>query len=330
MSRQKYDPETYPSASERLKAVTDKLEAGVSEVFQSGKFENYLQTMSQFHRYSFNNVLLIAMQFPGASHVAGFNDWKRKFGRTVKKGERGIKILAPCSYTILVESEMIDPVTQSPILDSKGNPIVKQTPVDARRFKVVTVFDVSQTEGKELPEIAAELTGSVERYEEISGALEKLSPYPIQFADLPGEAKGCCNYAEERITIQPGMSEAQTLKTKIHEVAHAKLHAKIEGDGFLGDTPLKVRETREVEAESVAYVVCQHFGIDTSDYSFGYIAGWSHGKELTELKSSLKLIRDTAAELISGIEGPELEQQRPKRPREVPRHKSKKQRQNVR
>lgn len=315
-----YDPETYPTPAERLKAVTDQLEAGVSDVFQSERYEEYLRTMSKFHHYSFGNVLLIAMQFPGASHVAGLHDWRKKFGRRVKKGEKGIKILAPCSFAATLEIEKLDPVTRLPVLDQNGTPAVERVPYDAKRFCVVTVFDISQTEGEALPNIVSELDGSVGRYEEISAALEKLSPYPFQFEDLPGEAKGCCIYNEQRIIIRPGMSEAQTLKTKIHEVAHAKLHAEPIGDGFFGDTPMEVRREREVEAESVAYVVCQHFGVDTSDYSFGYIAGWSHGKELAELKSSLDLIRNTAAELIDGIEGRE-----PERPKPPPRRRVSKQ-----
>lgn len=321
MSRQKYDPKSYPSQEDRLKAVTDKLEAGVSEVFQSGKFEDYLRTMSQFHHYSFNNILLIAMQHPGASRVAGYNDWIKKFDRHVKKGEKSIKILAPCAFSAMLEMEELDPVTQQPVLDKRGNPVVKSVPIGAKRFKVVSVYDISQTEGKELPEIAVELTGNAERYEEIFSALKKVSPFPIQFGNLPNGAKGCCNYAENFIVVQNGMSEVQTLKTMVHEIAHAKLHSEVHGDGFLGDTPRSVRETREVEAESVAYVVCQHFGIDTSDYSFGYIAGWSNGKELEELKSSLGRIRNAAAELIEGIEGPTLEHAEA-RPRKGPPRRS--------
>jgi len=312
-----FDPSMYPSPAERLKAVTDQLKAGVSDVFQSGKYENYLRTMSQFHNYSSGNILLIAMQFPAASQVAGFNDWKKKFGRNVKKGEKGIKILAPCVFTAMLEVEKLDPMTLLPVLDKNGDPAVERIPYDPKRFRVVTVFDISQTEGEKLPDIVSDLDGSVDRYKEISAALEKLSPYPIQFGGLPGIAKGCCNYSEQRIIIRPGMSEAQTLETKIHEIAHAKLHANQPPDVLIEIDSKNDRHSREVEAESVAYVVCQHFGVDTSDYSFGYIAGWSKGKELAELKSSLNLIRDTAAELIDGIEGRE-----PERPRAPPRRHS--------
>lgn len=296
--------EAYPSREERLRAVTDKLEAGVSELFEGGRFADYLRTMSRFHRYSFGNILLIAMQFPGASQVAGFHDWKKKFERNVKKGEKGIKILAPCSFRGTVEWPKLDPVTRQPIMDADGNPVMERKPAGPSRFTVVTVFDVSQTEGKELPTIVSDLTGPVKQYEHIIGALGKLSPVPIVFEDIPSPtAKGYFSNAEGRIVVRPGMSEAQTLKTMIHEVAHAKLHAEPVEAALSPDANKKDRHTKEVEAESVAYVVCQHFGVDTSDYTFGYVAGWSKGKELAELKASLDTIRATAAELIDGIEG---------------------------
>lgn len=330
MSRREHKPEM--PTDDPLKAATDLLEAGVSEVFQSGKYEDYLRTISKFHRYSANNALLIALQCPTATFVAGYNDWRNKFHRHVREHEHGFKILAPCSFSATMKIEKMDPVTKRPVLDEKGNPVIEKVPIAPRRFRVATVFDISQTEGEELPEIAKELTASVERYEEITTALKKLSPYTIQFENLPGEAKGCCNNANSLITIQPGMSEAQTLKTMIHEIAHAKLHSTPIGDGFMGDTPLSERRKREVEAESVAFVVCQHFGIDTSDYSFGYVADWSRGKELKELKSSLNVIRDTAAEIIEGIEGPALDQQKQYHPRKAPRRSParKKRRETVR
>lgn len=276
--------------------------------------------MSKFHHYSFGNILLIAMQFPAATHVAGYNDWKKNFERNVKKGEKGIKILAPCSFTAVMEVEKIDPATRRPVLDANGQPVTERIPIGANRFKVVTVFDVSQTEGKELPTIAIELTGDVEQYTAITGKLEKLSPVPIAYEDFPGTAKGYFSRMEERIVIRPGMSEAQTLKTMIHEIAHAKLHADPADTGIFPDENKKDRHTREVEAESVAYVVCQHFGVDTSDYTFGYVAGWSKGKNLPELRASLDTIRATAAELIDGIEGKSRELTLPKR--ETPRRRS--------
>lgn len=311
----------YPTRAERLKEVTDKLEAGVIELFEGERFAEYLRTMSKFHNYSFGNILLIAIQFPGASQVAGFHDWKKKFGRSVKKGEKGIRILAPCVFEAVEEREKLDPISRQPMVDSKGNSIVERRYVEAKRFKVVTVFDVSQTEGKELPEITPTLTGDVEQYESIIGALKKLSPVPIAFENFPGTAKGYFRHMEGRIVVRPGMSEAQTLKTMIHEIAHAKLHDDPDEGAFAPVAGKKDRSAREVEAESVAYVVCQHFGVDTSDYTFGYVAGWSKGKELTELKSSLDIIRAAAAELIDGIEGKNRELPTPRQAR-PPRRKS--------
>jgi len=309
---------TYPTRAERLKKVTDRLEAGVTELFEGDRFVEYLRTASKFHRYSFRNILLIAMQHPAASQVAGYNDWKKKFGRQVKKGEKGIQILAPCSFGASLVQQKVDPDTGQPMVDNNGQPVEKRTPILPNRFRVVTVFDISQTEGPELPEVVSELTGTVERYDEITKALEVLSPVPISFEDIPGTAKGCFDRTEGRITVRPGMSQAQTLKTMIHEVAHAKLHSgPTMSDPLPGETK-KDRHTREVEAESVAYVVCQHFGVDTSDYSFGYVAGWSKGKDLTELKSSLDCIRGTAAKLIDGIEGNSREQPPPKREQAAP------------
>ena len=306
--------EAYPSREERLKAVTDKLEAGVTEVFTGDRFADYLRTMSKFHQYSFGNILLIAMQFPSATQVAGFHDWKRKFERHVKKGEKGIQILAPCSFRGAVEYQKLDPVTRQPMVDAKGNPIMERRGTGAYRFTVVTVFDVSQTEGKELPTITTELTGSVEQYEHITETLKKLSPVPIVFEDIPkGTAKGYFSSMEGRIVVRPGMSEVQTLKTMIHEIAHAKLHAEPIEAALFPDEQKKDRHTKEVEAESVAYVVYQHFGVDTSEYTFGYVAGWSKGKQLPELKASLDLIRTTAAELIGGIEGNSRELAPPRR-----------------
>lgn len=316
--------DNYPTPAERLKEVTDKLEAGVTEVFEGGRFADYLQTMSRFHHYSFGNILLIAMQFPGASQVAGFNDWKKKFGRNVKKGEKGIKILAPCIFEAVEEREKLDPANQRPIVDSSGKPMAERRRVEAKRFKVVTVFDVSQTEGKELPEIAPVLTGDVAQYEHIIGGLAKLSPVPIVFEDFPEQGHGYFSHAEGRIVVRPGMSQAQTLKTMIHEIAHAKLQSdpgETVPSMFEGE---KDRPAREVEAESVAYVVCQHLGVDTSGYSFGYVAGWSAGKGTPELKAALDTIRSTAAELIDGIEGKGREQSQPKRTRPTSHRSSRK------
>lgn len=301
----------YPTAAERLKELTDQLEAGVREVFTSDRYLAYLKTMSKFHRYSFGNVLLIAMQCPSASCVAGFHAWKKNFGRTVKKGERGIRILAPCPYTRMVETEKIDPYSKRPVLDASGAPVKETVLVHKQAFRPVTVFDISQTEGKELPTLGVrELTGDVAQYDRIIAAVTALAPVPVRYdaAILQGASKGCYSHLEQCIYIRPDMSQTQTLKTLIHETAHSMLHATTVENGEITETVKKDRHTREVEAESIAYVVCRHFGIDTAEYSFGYIAGWSKGRELPELRSALESIRSTAAGLIDGIESrcPEL------------------------
>ena len=280
---------------EKVQKLTDQLETGITELFNSEQYAAYLSTMSKFHRYSFGNILLILLQCPGASQVAGYGDWKKNFGRQVKRGERGITILAPCPYRRREEVEETAP---------DGSTATTIQLVQRVGFRTVTVFDVSQTEGKPLSELVHKLTGDVADYERMTEAICALSPYPINIEAFPGAAYGCCNFVEQRILVQPDMSQVQTIKTMIHEVSHAKLHAPIEdGDG---ETPpqRKRRFVWEMEAESVAYVVCQHFGIDTADYSFGYVAGWSHGKDLSQLKASLELIRNTAAELIDGIDPP--------------------------
>lgn len=288
--------------AQQVREITDKLEQGIKELFESEKFKEYLTTMSKFYNYSFNNTLLIAMQKPDATLIAGYTSWQRNFDRHVMKGEKGIKILAPAPYKAQEEREKIDPVTQKPVLDADGKPVTETVEVMRPAFKVVSVFDVSQTDGKELPDIAVdELTGSVENYAAFFEALKQESPVPISFEDIPGGAKGYFSHAENRIAIQEGMSEIQTVKTAIHEIAHAKLHA-INPDEKIAPEERKDRHTKEVEAESVAYTVCQRYGIETSDYSFGYIAGWSSDKDTKELKGSLETIRSTAAEMIESID----------------------------
>lgn len=288
--------------AQQVREITDKLEQGIKELFESEKFKEYLTTMSKFYNYSFNNTLLIAMQKPDATLIAGYTSWQRNFDRHVMKGEKGIKILAPAPYKAQEEREKIDPATQKPVLDADGKPVTETVEVMRPAFKVVSVFDVSQTDGKELPDIAVdELTGSVENYAAFFEALKQESPVPISFEDIPGGAKGYFSHAENRIAIQEGMSEIQTVKTAIHEIAHAKLHAVTPGEKVAPEDK-KDRRTKEVEAESVAYTVCQRYGIETSDYSFGYIAGWSSDKETKELKGSLETIRKTAAEMITGID----------------------------
>lgn len=287
---------------QKVQEITEKLEQGIKELFESEKYKNYLNTMSKFHNYSFNNTLLIAMQKPDATLVAGFQAWKKNFERHVKKGEKGIRILAPAPYKVKEEQEKLDPETNEIMLDKEGKPIMEEVEVTIPAFRAISVFDVSQTDGRELPELTVnELSADVEGYQDFMKALEMVSPVPIGYEDISGEAKGYYHTEEQRVAIQQGMSESQTVKTAIHEVAHAKLHSReLNKDTDLSEP--KDRNTKEVEAESIAYTVCQHFGIDTSDYSFGYIAGWSSGKEMTELKSSLDTIRRTASEMISGIE----------------------------
>ena len=294
---------TSEKPAEKLKEITDRLEQGIAELFDSERYREYLKVMSKFHNYSFNNTLLIAMQKPDASLVAGFSAWKNNFGRNVMKGQKGIKIIAPSPYKVKQEMKKIDPHTQQPIIGKDGKPVTEEKEITIPAYKVVSVFDVSQTEGKELPDIAVdELTGDVERYRDFFAALEKTSPVPIGFEQIPGSSHGYYHLEDKRIAIQEGMSELQTLKTAIHEIAHAKLHDIDLNAPENEQQPRVDKRTREVEAESVAYTVCQHYGLDTSDYSFGYVAGWSSGRELSELKSSLETIRSAAAEIINSID----------------------------
>ena len=292
----------YMSEKQKVKEITDKLEAGLKELFESEKYKSYLSTMSKFHNYSFNNTLLIAMQKPEATLVAGYQAWQKNFERYVNKGEKAIRILAPAPYKIKEERDKLDPVTGEMMFDENGMPQKEETEVTIPAFRAVSVFDVSQTDGKPIPELEVnELLSTVEGYEDFVQALMNISPVPIAFEDIPGDSKGYFSTAEKRIAVQENMSESQTLKTMVHEVAHSMLHDKEVNQSM--DIPVKDRNTKEVEAESVAFTVCQHFGIDTSDYSFGYIAGWSSGRNMKELKSSLDTIRKTASELITGIEG---------------------------
>ena len=294
---------TSEKPAEKLKEITDRLEQGIAELFDSERYREYLKVMSKFHNYSFRNTVLIAMQKPDASLVAGFSAWKNNFERNVMKGQKGIKIIAPSPYKIKQEMQKIAPHTQKPIIGKDGKPVTEEKEVTIPAYKVVSVFDVSQTEGKELPDIAVdELTGDVDRYKDFFAALEKTSPVPIAFENIEGGSHGYYHLEDKRIAINEGMSELQTLKTAIHEIAHAKLHDIDLNAPKDEQQPHVDRRTREVEAESVAYTVCQHYGLDTSDYSFGYVAGWSSGRELSELKSSLETIRSAAAEIINSID----------------------------
>ncbi|MDE7018847.1 MAG: ssDNA-binding domain-containing protein [Lachnospiraceae bacterium] len=275
--------------------ITDRLEAGIKNFFESARFKEYLNVMSKFHNYSLNNTMLIAMQKPDATFVAGYASWKSNFGRNVKKGEKGIRIIAPSPYKIKKEMEKIDPQTQKPAIGKDGKIVTEEREIVIPAFKMVSVFDVSQTEGKEMPVITPHiLTGDVGNYKQFFSVLEKVSPAPISFEKIPGSAHGYYDLTDKRIAIDEGMSELQTLKTTIHEIAHAKLHAACE--------PGIGKRTMEVEAESIAYIVCQHFNLDTSDYSFSYIGLWSSDKGLPELKNSLETIQNTSSGIIQSIE----------------------------
>ena len=301
---------TSEKPAEKVKEITARLEQGVQAIFDSDRYKEFLTAMSKFHDYSLNNTILIAMQ--GGNLVMGFRQWEKEFDRHVKKGEKGIKIFAPAPYKVKKLVDKIDPETRKPMLDREGKVVKEEKEITVPAFKVITVFDISQTEGKEFPDLSVKpLLADVEQYEDFFAALEKASPVPIAFEQITNGANGYFSLTDKRIAIKEGVSELQAVKTAIHEIAHAKLH-----DVDLNAPPEQQnrvdRHTCEVEAESVAYTVCQHFGLDTSDYSFGYVAGWSSGKEMTELKASLETIQATAKELITEIEGhfTELQQQR--------------------
>ena len=288
---------------QKVKEITDQLEQGIQDLFESEKYMSWLRTMSKFHDYSLNNTLLIAFQRPDATLVAGYTAWQKQFGRQVQKGEKAIKILAPAPYKEKVEIEKIDPITRTPILDADGKPVREVQEVTRPAFKVVSVFDVSQTEGREIPSLGVdELSGDVREYEMFFEALKRSCPVPMEFENIEGSAKGYYHQMEQRIAIREGMSQVQTIKTAIHEMAHQRLHA-VDPLDEKSEIINQTRSSKEVEAESVAYTVCQHYGIETSDYSFAYVAGWSHGKETPELKASLNTIRKTANEMITEIDG---------------------------
>lgn len=292
----------------KVQEITDRLETGIKELFDSEKYVTWLNTMSKFHEYSLNNTILIAMQRPDATMVAGYTQWQKDFERNVNKGEKAIRILAWNPHKEKVERDKIDPETHEPVKDENGNTVKEIAEVQRPSYKVVNVFDVSQTEGKEIPTLATELQGNVRNFQDFFEALKKTCPVPIEFENINGSARGYFHQKDQRIAIQEGMSEIQTIKTAIHEMAHQKLHS-VEQENNQSyqskkqEEKAQTRSEKEVEAESVAYTVCQHFGIDTSDYSFGYVAGWSQGKEMAELKASLLTIRRAAASMIDDIEG---------------------------
>lgn len=289
--------ESRDKRADELHQITDKLEKGVKDVFQSDKYKQFLNVMAKFPRYSVNNSMLIMMQRPDAQLCQSFTGWKQ-MGRYVKKGEKGISILAPAPYKIEREQTKLDEKGR-PVFDADGEPVKEKVEVTIRAFKVVKTFDLSQTDGKELPTIGpSELVGNIEGYPKLLQALQEISPVPVSFELIDGDAKGFYHLEDKKIVVQDGMSEVQTIKTLLHEMAHEKLHDK---DNVPEAKDIS-RNGKEVEAESVAYVVCQHYGINTSDYSFSYVAGWTEGKETPELKASLDKIRQTASEFIYQID----------------------------
>lgn len=267
-----------------IEDITKKLEEGVQGVFQGEGYKTFLNVMAKFHSYSFNNCVLIAMQFPEATRVAGYRSWETNFKRHVKKGEKAIKILAPIPHKFQKEVE-----------DEEGNKEMKE--VQYMSFRAVPVFDISQTEGEELPEICKKLEGTVEGFGDLISKLEELSPVPVEYKEIKGSANGYFSHAENIIAVDAGLSEQHKVKTLIHEIAHAILHNKDNGIEKDADS-----RTKEVQAESIAYTVCNWLGMDTSEYSFGYVAGWSEGKELKELTASMDVIRMTAGEIIDSLE----------------------------
>ena len=297
---------------ERVAELTERLENGVKELYASDNYAQYITAMAKFHHYSFGNALLILFQCPQATNVAGYNTWKQ-LGRQVKRGEKGIMILAPCNFRASLEREKIDPLTGQALLGPDGKPLTEKVKISPNRFKIAHVFDMSQTEGRELPQIGvSELTGDVADYTGIYNRLTALSPLPVVQEDFQRSAKGYTSFTENRIVVKPGMSQVQTIKTLVHEIAHAKLHKP---DDILDVPRPDERRRKEVEAESIAYVVCQHFGIDTTDYSLAYVAGWSKGRELTELKGSLNIIHATAGEIIDAISPPPAPERTPEQAR---------------
>lgn len=286
---------------EQMKEITERLEQGVKDLFTSEKYTEYLKTMSQFHNYSFNNTLLIALQKPEATLVAGYSTWSRKFNRHVKRGEKGIKIIAPAPVRKKEEREKYDPETGEPILRPDGQPETEEVEHVIPRFRVATVFDISQTDGEPLPELdTPELAGNVENFDIFMEAIGMVSPAPVRYAEIAGDAKGYYSSTGKEIVLREGMSEKQTMKTAIHEAAHAMCHDR-DVMKELGEK--KDRMTKEVEAESIAFTVCSFFGLDVSGYSFPYIAGWSGGMDMKELRSSMDFIRETAGFFIDGMVG---------------------------
>lgn len=286
----KFDKTDYAEKQkEKMKELTQKLEQGVKDVFSSDEYTNYLKIMSKFHNYSASNCMLIKMQSPNATKVAGYESWKKNFERQVKKGEKGIQILAPSTKNI--EVEKIDPKTKKPILDPKTNEPIIEKVISKVYYRPVHVFDINQTEGKELPSFTKELDSIINDKDKLLDLIKKVSKVPISFEEIEGAIKGYYSPTKEKIVIKEGMSDAHTIKTALHELAHSRLHS-IDSD----------KRTAEVEAESIAFIVSENFGIDTSEYSFKYVAGWSSNRELEELKNSLATIQKEASKIITEME----------------------------
>ena len=286
-----------PVQGKDMDSIMQSLESGVEELFTSNRYQEFLKTMAKFHNYSFNNTMLIAMQRPDATLVTSYKNWQ-SMGRQVMKGEKGITIIAPAPYKKMKEKEVLDE-NQRPIMGTDGKPKTEQVEVTVPHFKAVTVFDIAQTSGEPIQTLAPELlTAAVQDFDSFMQAIQKISPVPIRFDEIDGNANGYYHNADKEIVIKKGLSESQTLKTAIHETVHAKLHDReiMESLGVEKD-----RLTKEVEAESVAYCVCSSFGLDTSDYSFPYIAGWSSSREMKEMKASMDVIRKTAGEMIDQL-----------------------------
>lgn len=278
---------------EKLEALLGQLEEGTKAVFQSDNYKAMLTTIAKFHRYSLNNQILIAAQKPEATLVAGFRAWQQKFNRRVVKGEHGIRIIGYTPKTVTTQEPKLDP-QGNPVYDPQGRPVMEQVQSEIPAFKVMYVFDVSQTEGEPLPALEMkELEGNVQRFEVMRDTLLSLSPVPVVFESFPGDARGMMDYSTNRITVQPDMSQTQTIKTLIHEIAHAQMHGK--------DVKL-TREVKETEAESVAYILCQHLGIDSGSYSFPYLASWSNGQDVKVLQASLNRIREQAKQNMDAID----------------------------
>ena len=297
-----------PTNRERLQQITAGIEQGIKELFESEKYMRYLSVMSRFHRYSVNNTMLIYMQKPDATLVAGYNKWKNQFERHVKRGEHGITIIAPTPFKKKIEEQKLDPDTKAPILDAEGKAVMEEKEIEIPMFRPVKVFDVSQTDGKPLPELASSLSGNVQNYEAFMEALRRSAPVPLSVEPMATNMDGFFSPDQQRIAIREGMSEVQTVSAAVHEIAHSKLHnyAKAQEEAArAGDKEppkKKDRNTEEVEAESISYAVCQYYGIQTGENSFGYIANWSQGKELPELRASLETINKAAGELIADID----------------------------